>query len=328
MERIFLDVASQEDICHECATSALNERKPMVATIGFFDGVHLGHRFLIDNVVSAAKEEGWESTVVTFDRHPREVLGLDFQPLLLSTLDEKLYYLAETGVDWSVILRFDKVMASMSAEVFMKRILYDRLNVRRLIMGYDNRFGYRQRESFENYVAYGQKIGLIVERASVFSRDEQKISSSTIRKLLEEGEIEHANRCLGYRYSFDGRVVKGFGNGRRLGFPTANVVPRDEHKLIPGKGVFAVRVTLTGRKGPLGGMLNIGIRPTFNGNGRSIEVNILNFEGDIYGEELEIEFVARIRDERKFDSLEALTEQLAADKKDIIALLKLKSHER
>ena len=328
MERIFLDVASQEDICHECATSALNERKPMVATIGFFDGVHLGHRFLIDNVVSAAKEEGWESTVVTFDRHPREVLGLDFQPLLLSTLDEKLYYLAETGVDWSVILRFDKVMASMSAEVFMKRILYDRLNVRRLIMGYDNRFGYRQRESFENYVAYGQKIGLIVERASVFSRDEQKISSSAIRKLLEEGEIEHANRCLGYRYSFDGRVVKGFGNGRRLGFPTANVVPRDEHKLIPGKGVFAVRVTLTGRKGPLGGMLNIGIRPTFNGNGRSIEVNILNFEGDIYGEELEIEFVARIRDERKFDSLEALTEQLAADKKDIIALLKLKSHER
>jgi hypothetical protein len=328
MERIFLDVASQEDICHECATSALNERKPMVATIGFFDGVHLGHRFLIDNVVSAAKEEGWESTVVTFDRHPREVLGLDFQPLLLSTLDEKLYYLAETAVDWSVILRFDKVMASMSAEVFMKRILYDRLNVRRLIMGYDNRFGYRQRESFENYVAYGQKIGLIVERASVFSRDEQKISSSAIRKLLEEGEIEHANRCLGYRYSFDGRVVKGFGNGRRLGFPTANVVPRDEHKLIPGKGVFAVRVTLTGRKGPLGGMLNIGIRPTFNGNGRSIEVNILNFEGDIYGEELEIEFVARIRDERKFDSLEALTEQLAADKKDIIALLKLKSYER
>lgn len=328
MERIFLDVASQEDICHECATSALNERKPMVATIGFFDGVHLGHRFLIDNVVSAAKEEGWESTVVTFDRHPREVLGLDFQPLLLSTLDEKLYYLAETAVDWSVILRFDKVMASMSAEVFMKRILYDRLNVRRLIMGYDNRFGYRQRESFENYVAYGQKIGLIVERASVFSRDEQKISSSAIRKLLEEGEIEHANRCLGYRYSFDGRVVKGFGNGRRLGFPTANVVPRDERKLIPGKGVFAVRVTLTGRKGPLGGMLNIGIRPTFNGNGRSIEVNILNFEGDIYGEELEIEFVARIRDERKFDSLEALTEQLAADKKDIIALLKLKSYER
>ena len=328
MERIFLDVASQEDFCHECATSALNERKPMVATIGFFDGVHLGHRFLIDNVVSAAKEEGWESTVVTFDRHPREVLGLDFQPLLLSTLDEKLYYLAETGVDWSVILRFDKVMASMSAEVFMKRILYDRLNVRRLIMGYDNRFGYRQRESFENYVAYGQKIGLIVERASVFSRDEQKISSSAIRKLLEEGEIEHANRCLGYRYSFDGRIVKGFGNGRRLGFPTANVVPRDERKLIPDKGVFAVRVTLTGRKGPLVGMLNIGTRPTFNGNGRSIEVNILNFEGDIYGEELEIEFVARIRDERKFDSLEALTEQLAADKKDIIALLKLKSHER
>lgn len=328
MERIFLDVASQEDICHECATSALNERKPMVATIGFFDGVHLGHRFLIDNVVSAAKEEGCRSIVVTFDRHPREVLGLDFQPLLLSTLDEKLYYLAETGVDWSVILRFDKVMASMSAEVFMKRILYDRFNVRRLIMGYDNRFGYRQGESFENYVAYGQKIGLIVERASVFSRDEEKISSSAIRKLLEEGEIEHANRCLGYRYSFDGRVVKGFGNGRRLGFPTANVVPRDERKLIPGKGVFAVRVTLTGRKGPLGGMLNIGTRPTFNGNGRSIEVNIFNFEGDIYGEELEIEFVARIRDERKFDSLEVLTEQLAADKKDIIALLKLKSHER
>lgn len=328
MERIFLDVASQEDICHECATSALNERKPMVATIGFFDGVHLGHRFLIDNVVSAAKEDGWESTVVTFDRHPREVLGLDFQPLLLSTLDEKLYYLAETAVDWSVILRFDKVMASISAEVFMKRILYDRLNVRRLIMGYDNRFGYRQRESFENYVAYGQKIGLIVERASVFSRDEQKISSSAIRKLLEEGEIEHANRCLGYRYSFDGRVVKGFGNGRRLGFPTANVVPRDERKLIPDKGVFAVRVTLTGRKGPLVGMLNIGTRPTFNGNGRSIEVNIFNFEGDIYGEELEIEFVARIRDEQKFDSLEALAEQLAADKKDIIALLKLKSYER
>lgn len=328
MERIFLDVTSQEDICHECATSALNERKPMVATIGFFDGVHLGHRFLIDNVVSAANKEGWESTVVTFDRHPREVLGLDFQPLLLSTLDEKLYYLTETGVNWSVILRFDKVMASMSAEVFMKRILYDRLNVRRLIMGYDNRFGYRQGESFENYVAYGQKIGLIVERTSVFSRDEQKISSSAIRKLLEVGEIENANRCLGYRYSFGGRVVKGFGNGRRLGFPTANVVPHDERKLIPGKGVFAVRVTLTGRKGPLGGMLNIGTRPTFNGNGRSIEVNILNFEGDIYGEELEIEFVARIRDERKFDSLEALTEQLAADKKDIIALLKLKSHER
>ena len=286
---------------------------PSVATIGFFDGVHRGHRFLINNVVKEAASRGLQSTVVTFDRHPRQVLGSDFQPRLLSTNEEKMLLLSKTGVERCVMLPFSEQMAQMTACDFMKKILHDRLGVQVLIIGYDNRFGHNRSEGFNDYVRYGREMGIEVMSAQSFLLHGINVSSSVIRSFLQEGEIEMAENCLGYPYFFTGKVVKGFRVGHELGFPTANIEQDNMLKMIPSPGVYAVKVRIEGTVELKHAMMNIGTRPTFNGTQQTLEVHILNFNDDIYGKMISVAFVHKLRNERQFPSKEALSEQLVKD---------------
>ena len=289
---------------------------PSVATIGFFDGVHRGHRghrFLINNVVKEAASRRLLSTVVTFDRHPRQVLGSDFQPRLLSTNEEKMLLLSKTGVERCVMLPFSEQMAQMTACDFMKKILRDRLGVQVLIIGYDNRFGHNRSEGFDDYVRYGREMGIEVMSAQSFLLHGINVSSSVIRSFLQEGEIEMAENCLGYPYFFTGKVVKGFRVGHELGFPTANIEQDNMLKMIPSPGVYAVKVRIEGTVELKHAMMNIGTRPTFNGTQQTLEVHILNFNDDIYGKMISVAFVHKLRNERQFPSKEALSEQLVKD---------------
>ncbi|MDO4160589.1 MAG: riboflavin biosynthesis protein RibF [Prevotellaceae bacterium] len=292
-----------------------NGISPSVATIGFFDGVHLGHRFLIRNLIeTASKEEGMTSMVITFDEHPRLVLHKEFQPRLLTTKEEKTILLSKTGIDSCAMLHFDTDMAALSAYDFMKSILREKLNVRKLIIGYDNRFGHNREEGFDDYVRYGKELGIEVIKAEPFVLGGVNVSSSVVRAFLSEGEVEMAERCLGYPYFVSGRVVSGFQEGRKMGFPTANVEVNDNMKIIPCPGVYAVKVRLEGTVGFKHGMMNIGTRPTFGDNNITLEVNIFNFEDDIYGQHIDVMFSHRLRKEQKFTSVGKLIEQLKEDR--------------
>ncbi len=298
----------------------------LVATIGFFDGVHRGHRFLIDRVIEEAQRSGMSSAVITFDRHPREVLQTDYQPDLLSTLDEKLLLLSKTHVDNTVVLHFDASMAALTAHDFMRDVLQGQLKVRKLIIGYDNRFGHNRSEGFDDYVRYGKELGIEVIRADAFLPDDVRVSSSVIRTCLREGRVEEANRLLGYDYTIESRIVSGYQNGRKMGFPTANLDVTRCQQLLPASGVYAVLVRLKDSVGWKRGMMNIGHRPTFNGTTTSMEVNLFNFSGNLYGQELLVSFISKIRDERKFDSIDALAEQLQHDKVQINKLFDMTYH--
>ncbi|WP_346747548.1 bifunctional riboflavin kinase/FAD synthetase [Prevotella jejuni] len=302
------------------------EMPELVATIGFFDGVHYGHRFLIDRVIEEAQRSGMSSAVITFDRHPREVLQTDYQPDLLSTLDEKLLLLSKTHVDNTVVLHFDASLAALTAHDFMRDVLQGQLKVRKLIIGYDNRFGHNRSEGFDDYVRYGKELGIEVIRADAFLPDDVRVSSSVIRTCLREGRVEEANRLLGYDYTIESRIVSGYQNGRKMGFPTANLDVTRCQQLLPASGVYAVLVRLKDSVGWKRGMMNIGHRPTFNGTTTSMEVNLFNFSGDLYGQELLVSFISKIRDERKFDSIDALAEQLQHDKVQINKLFDTTYH--
>ena len=302
------------------------EMPELVATIGFFDGVHRGHRFLIDRVIEEAQRSGMSSAVITFDRHPREVLQTDYQPDLLSTLDEKLLLLSKTHVDNTVVLHFDASLAALTAHDFMRDVLQGQLKVRKLIIGYDNRFGHNRSEGFDDYVRYGKELGIEVIRADAFLPDDVRVSSSVIRTCLREGRVEEANRLLGYDYTIESRIVSGYQNGRKMGFPTANLDVTRCQQLLPASGVYAVLVRLKDSVGWKRGMMNIGHRPTFNGTTTSMEVNLFNFSGDLYGQELLVSFISKIRDERKFDSIDALAEQLQHDKVQINKLFDTTYH--
>ena len=287
---------------------------PLVATIGFFDGVHRGHQFLINQVIDEAKRNEMESAVITFDAHPRQVLQYEYQPELLSTLEEKLLLLSKTHVENVIVLHFDKSLATLSARNFMDEVLSKQLNVKELLIGYDNRFGHNRQEGFDDYVRYGHEIGIKVLHTDSFQPNGERISSSLIRRYIMQGEMEAANRALGYAYSIKGKIVKGYQNGHKLGFPTANLDMSSRLKLIPASGVYAVKVRLEDSVEWKRGMMNIGIRPTFNGSTISLEVNIFNLSDNLYDQTLCVSFVQRIRKERKFESLEALSHQLEQDK--------------
>ena len=297
---------------------------PSVATIGFFDGVHRGHRFLIDQVRREAAARGLESAAVTFPVHPRQVLQSDYRPKLLTTPQEKLALLAETGIDTCILLDFTPHLASLSAREFME-VLKNRYRIRALVIGYDHRFGHNRSEDFGDYVRYGRELGIDIRPAEAFRLPDapggEPVSSSLIRRLLLAGDVAQAATCLGYPYFLNGTVVSGRRIGHQLGYPTANLRPDHPDKLIPANGVYAVRVETEGRT--YGGMLNIGRRPTLdNGDDRSIEVHIFDFDRDIYHEPLRLSFIRRIRAEQKFASVDQLTEQLHRDATAIRALLK------
>jgi len=291
-----------------------------VATIGFFDGVHRGHQFLIRHLVETARQDGLASMVITFDEHPRKVLQSDYQPEMLSTLDSKLLLLSKTEVDNAVVLHFDRQMAALSAREFMQQVLHDHLNVKKLFVGYDHRFGHNRAETFDDYVRYGKEMGIEVVKNESFQIDGINISSSVIRSFLKEGEIEMANQCLGYPYTIIGKVVNGYHEGRKLGFPTANLDMSHFGQLIPAPGVYAVNARMENTVVWKHGMMNIGTRPTFNGKGMTLETHIFNFDGDIYNQLLLVSFVKRIRGERKFDGPEELALQLKEDEETVLSL--------
>ena len=290
----------------------------MIATIGFFDGVHIGHCHLINMLKKVARERGVKSCVITFDRHPRQVVQPEWCPEMLTTLEEKIQLLEATGIDRCEVLHFDREMANQSAYDFMLHTLKERLGVSILVTGYDNRFGHNRSEGFEDYVRYGKEIGIAVIKGEELTDGSNNVSSSSIRRMLKEGRIEDATRCLGREYQLTGTVVGGEHIGRTIGFPTANIRGNDSSKLIPGNGVYAVDVWCqAGDINRKRAMLNIGTRPTFNGTATTIEVHIPHFAGNLYGSTLSIAFLRKIREERKFDSPEALVEQLNKDLNNI-----------
>lgn len=287
---------------------------PCVATIGFFDGVHLGHQFLIRHVRQAAAEAGLRSMVITFDRHPRQVLAQDYRPQLLTTLDGKLARLEATGIDEVALLHFSRETAALTAREFMRLVLRDRLCVRKLVIGYDNRFGHNRAEGFDDYARYGRELGIEVIHNPAFRLNDIKVSSSVVRSFIGDGEVTLANQCLGYPFTLSGTVAHGFGEGHKIGFPTANIEVADPSLIIPANGVYAVKVRIGQEPAWHEGMMNIGVRPTFNNGGRSMEAHILDFDGDIYGRAITAAFFKRLRDERRFDSVAGLVAQLRKDK--------------
>ena len=299
-------------------TQAITEPGVM-ATIGFFDGVHLGHRFLIDEVKAAAAQRGLPSAVITFPTHPRSVLQQAYQPRLLNSFADKQRLLATTGVDYCIVLDFTEALSQLSAEAFL-RILATQWRVKGLVIGYDHRFGHDRRDGFEQYVEYGQRWGIEILKAAAFDAGHTAVSSSEIRRLVQEGKVERAAQLLTYAYHISGRIVSGYKVGRTLGFPTANIQPDDPMQLLPGIGVYAVWVEVAGQR--YKGMLYIGSRPTLdNGTQLSIEVHILHFSGDIYNDPIRVSFAHFVRGDEKFDSLEALKAQLMSDREVVDQLL-------
>jgi riboflavin kinase / FMN adenylyltransferase len=292
-----------------------------VVTLGIFDGVHLGHRFLLDNLVARAKEINGEAVVITFSPHPRMVLEKDNSALtFLTTMNEKINLLKKADIDHLIILEFTKAFSRIPACDFVKNVLYEKIGTRLLIIGYNHHFGRSGEGDFNTVRECAERLDFRVERLEGLHSEEGAISSSSIRDALLKGKLDVANGLLGYPYGLSGTVIEGKKIGRSIGFPTANVKPDDEHKLIPFSGVYAVEVIIGNKS--YAGMLNIGSNPTITSEPgfRSIEVNILNFDRDIYGNTITLIFRKRLRDEIKFESLEKLAEQMELDKQSTLKL--------
>lgn len=293
----------------------------VVGTLGFFDGVHIGHRHLIEQVKAEAKRLGLPSAVITFPVHPRKVLQADYQPKLLCGYEEKLEQLATTGVDYCISLPFTTELSKLDAEDFIAKVLHERIHVNTLLIGYDHRFGRNREHGFDQYVEHGEKVGMNVIQASEMRVDDEDVSSSRIRRLLMKGDIETANRLLTYNYTLSGKIVEGYQVGRTIGFPTANVKAWEKYKVVPLLGVYAVLVHFQGKT--LQGMLYIGTRPTLQDDSEiSVEVNIFDFEGDLYNESLTVEFIDFIRGDEKFENIQQLIESIHKDKVNVIERLK------
>ena len=294
-----------------------------VATLGIFDGVHRGHMALLDCLVSRARETRGESVVITFSPHPRLVLEQNNINLsFLTTMEEKKVLLKNANIDHLIIIEFTIEFSKIPACDFVKDILVEKIGTKHLIIGYDHHFGRKGEGDFNTIKQCSEELDFIVEQVQGYQTEEGAISSSLIREALLRGRVDEANKWLGYNYSVTGTVIEGRKIGRTIGFPTANIKPDSQYKLIPGNGVYAIEVQLNDNLYP--GMLSIGSNPTVNTDNRfrSIEVHILNFDKDIYGEKISVIFRKKLRDEKKFDNLEQLTAQMGRDKLDTLRLLK------
>jgi len=294
-------------------TSFHNE-KPTIVTIGTFDGVHLGHQKIIAQITAAAIENQCDSLVLTFFPHPRMVLQEGTEMKQLNTIEEKTKLLERLGVDHLVIHPFDKTFSRMTAEEFVKEVLVDTFQLKKIIIGYDHRFGRNRTADINDLIAFGETYGFEVAQISAEELNDVSISSTKIRTALNEGNITLANNFLGYAYSLTGEVVKGQQLGRTIGYPTANISVREDYKLIPQNGVYVVKSTIQGKT--VFGMMNIGNRPTVNGTSQTIEVHFLDFEQDLYNQTISVSLLKRLRSEQKFPSLDALKAQLLQDKND------------
>ena len=271
-----------------------------VATIGMFDGVHCGHQFVLQHVVDEARQRGLQSMAITFDKSG---------PQTLTPLDQKRLLLTKTGIDRIEVLTFNDALKQMTAREFMQQELRDRLGVKVLLTGYDNRFGHNRTEGFDDYVRYGQELGIEVLQLP----QEGEISSSIIRQLVAEGAISKANQLLGNPYTILGSVEHGEHIGTKLGYPTANLVLVDDCQLIPATGVYAVKIRMENSVEWKHGMMNIDMRPTFDGQSQTLEVNVFRLKENLYGQQLQVAFFERLRGEQRFDNIEALKAQLQQD---------------
>ncbi len=296
-------------------TIPVPQNKSYAATIGFFDGVHLGHVHLLEELKSIAQQRGLKSMAVTFPEHPRQILQSDYRPRLLSTPDDKMRLLEQTGIDYCFPLHFTSALAVLDAETFMTDFLQKRLGVSTLLVGHDHHFGHDTSLTVDDYRHIGDRIGMEVIPADAYLYQGTPVSSSRIRRELVAGNVKAANEMLGYRYTISGTVIHGLQNGRKMGFPTANLGPYCEFMQIPADGVYSALATVDGETWPA--MLNIGFRPTFQGNARTIEAHLLGFDRDIYFHELKLEFVDYLRSERRFSSPQQLAAQLEADRNKV-----------
>ncbi|MDW8851423.1 bifunctional riboflavin kinase/FAD synthetase [Flavobacterium sp. MMLR14_040] len=287
--------------------------KKTILTLGTFDGVHIGHKKILERITQNTENGKYESLVLTFFPHPRMVLQEKSEIKLLNTIAEKSKLLEETGIENLVIHPFNESFSRLTAEEFVHSILVDQFHIQKIIIGHDHRFGRNRTANIDDLIAFGTEYGFEVEQISAQEIQDVSVSSTKIRKALDEGNITLANDYLGYAYFLSGEVVKGKQLGRTIGFPTANIQIEEDYKKIPKNGVYIVKTFID--NAAIFGMMNIGFNPTVNGQKQTIEVNLFDFDADIYGQKLEISLLEYIREEQKFGSVDLLKEQLNQDKK-------------
>ncbi len=303
------------------------EAKDSAVAIGFFDGVHKGHATLLQQLTERAKEKGLQSVVITFSKHPREILGASYVPQLLTTNNERLAFLEQYDIDVCLLLDADKELFELSSRYFMQHYLVEKLNTKYLLVGYDHHFGNDRENGYEYYKTIGQQCGIEVEQGEMLQVNGKGISSSAVRRALQEGQLKQAANYLGYPYFISGTVISGQKIGRTIGFPTANIAINDVHKLLPKEGVYAVRAFFSNDENVEevhNGMLYIGKRPTFvtHAIARSIEVHLFGFTGDIYHKKIRLELLEYVRDEARFDSPDSLARQLQRDRDELLEWFK------
>ncbi|GAA4111405.1 bifunctional riboflavin kinase/FAD synthetase [Aquimarina addita] len=284
---------------------------PSVVTIGTFDGVHIGHRKIIERLIEAAKRNGLESVILTFFPHPRMVLQKDTNIKLIHTIDERIQVLEQTGLDSLIIHPFTKEFSRLSAGEYVEQMLIEKLNVRHVIIGYDHRFGRNRNSNITDLASFGMHNNFTVEEISKQDIDDVAVSSTKIREALMEGDIEKANKFLGYKFMLTGKITKGKELGRKLGYPTANLWIKEDYKLIPKKGVYIVQSKIDNKI--YFGMMNIGMNPTVNGKHQTIETHFFDASFNLYEKKIQIEMLKRIRNEKKFNSIDELKAAMQED---------------
>ena len=298
---------------------SFNDTKPTIVTIGTFDGVHLGHQKIVAQITKNAHALNCESLVLTFFPHPRMVLQEGTEMKQLNSLNEKIALLDNLGIDNLVIHPFDKEFSRLTAEEFVKKVLVDVFKIKKIMIGHDHRFGRNRTATIDDLINFGETYGFEVEQISAKEINEVSISSTKIRNALLEGNIELAANYLGYDYSLTGIIFKGKQLGRTIGYPTANITIEEDYKLIPNNGVYIAKSVLNGKT--VFGMMNIGTRPTVDGTKQTIEINFFDFKQDLYGQKITISLLHRMRSEQKFESIDALKNQLGKDKKTALSFI-------
>lgn len=289
---------------------------PSVITIGTFDGVHIGHQKIIERLVKVGETKNLEAVVLTFFPHPRMVLQKDFNIKLLNTIDERKELLSKLNLEALIVKTFNSEFANLSARDYVKTILVDELNAKHIIIGYDHHFGKNRSANIDDLKSFGKEFGFEVEEISAQDIKDVAVSSTKIRNAISEGDMVTANSYLGNPYFLTGTVVRGKGLGRQIEFPTANIHVKEDYKLIPKNGVYVVSAKIDSV--PVYGMMNIGTNPTVNGDKQTIEVHFFNIDKNLYGHILKVNVLHRLRDERKFESVGLLQEQLRQDQKDAL----------
>ncbi len=288
-------------------------------TIGTFDGVHLGHQKVIKSLIRKAKKQHADAVLLTFFPHPRMVLQNDHDIKLINTIEERIKLLEKTGLEILVIHEFSKAFAKQSALDFVRNILVNKLNISKLIIGYDHHFGKNREGNFEQLKEYGHTYDFKVKKTAQQNFKKIAISSTKIRKAIENGNVEKANDFLGYCFMLSGEVVKGKNLGEKIGFPTANLYIKESYKLIPKTGAYVVKSEIDNKQ--IFGMMNIGYRPTVSGKHLTIEIHFFNFKNDLYGKNIQIDVLHFLRDEQKFESVEELKNQLFKDKQNSLLFI-------